>query len=70
MGRADNLTTLHVPIVLKSGSLIFLEPSAPVEACNGIALPLHLNNMSRRFEQTEGNVVPVHAMKACGGVEA
>jgi len=31
-----------VPIVLKSGSLNFLEPSGPVQACNGIALPLHL----------------------------
>ena len=31
---------LHVPIVLKSGSLNLLEPSEPVQACNGIALPL------------------------------
>jgi len=31
---------LHVPIVLKSGSLNLLEPSGPVQACNGIALPL------------------------------
>jgi hypothetical protein len=29
---------LYVPIVLKSGSLILLEPSGPVNACNGIAL--------------------------------
>jgi uncharacterized membrane protein YGL010W len=29
-----------VPIVLKSGSLNLLEPSGPVQACNGIALPL------------------------------
>ena len=29
---------LHVPIVLKSGSLNILEPSGPVQACNGIAL--------------------------------
>jgi len=27
-----------VPIFLKSGSLNFLEPSGPVQACNGIAL--------------------------------
>ena len=33
---------LHVPIVLKSGSLKLLEPSGPVQACNGIALPLLL----------------------------
>jgi hypothetical protein len=33
----------YVPIVLKFGSLNFLESSGPVQACNGIAflLPLH-----------------------------
>jgi len=31
---------LHVSIVLKSGSLNLLEPSGPVQTCNGIALPL------------------------------
>jgi hypothetical protein len=31
-----------VPIVLKSGSLNLLEPLGPVQACNGIALPLPL----------------------------
>ena len=31
---------LHVPIVLKSGGLILLETSGPVQACNGIALLL------------------------------
>jgi len=30
---------LHVSSVLKSGSLNLLEPSGPVRACNGIALP-------------------------------
>jgi len=29
---------LHVPIVLKSGSLNLLKPSGPVQACNGTAL--------------------------------
>jgi len=29
-----------VSIVLKSGSLNLLEPSGPVQVCNGIALPL------------------------------
>ena len=28
-----------MPTVLKSGSLKLLEPSGPVQACNGIALP-------------------------------
>ena len=36
---------LHVPIVLKSWSLSLLEPLGPVEACNGIALPLHQHRM-------------------------
>ena len=31
---------LSVLIVLKSGSLNLLEPSGPVQVCNGIALPL------------------------------
>jgi len=31
---------LHVPIVLKSGSLTLLEPSGPVQICIGIAAPL------------------------------
>jgi len=37
--RADNLTTSICLIVLKSGRLTLLEPSGPVQACNGIALP-------------------------------
>jgi hypothetical protein len=34
-----------VPVVLKSGSLNLLEPSGPVKACNGGALPLPVNLM-------------------------
>ena len=30
---------LHVPTAMKSGSLSLLEPSVPVQACNGIASP-------------------------------
>jgi len=39
-GRCVGLATchLHVLIVLKYGSLNLLEPSAPVQTCNGIAL--------------------------------
>ena len=36
----------HVSIVLKSESLKLLEPSAPVQVCNGIALPLSLHFLS------------------------
>ena len=31
-----------MPIVLKSGNLNLLEPSGPVQACNGIALPFYI----------------------------
>jgi hypothetical protein len=37
---------LHMPIVLKSGSLNCWNPSGPVKACNGIALPLPLIYLS------------------------
>jgi hypothetical protein len=41
---------LHVPIVLKSGSLTILEPSGPVQACNRIAVPLpHVVRKTRTF---------------------
>ena len=41
MRRADNLTTV-VSIVLKSGNLDLLEPSGPVQACNGIVLTFYV----------------------------
>jgi hypothetical protein len=42
MYETTNIKPCHfqVPIVLKSGSLNILEPSAAVKACNEIALPL------------------------------
>jgi hypothetical protein len=36
-GKGRQPYYLHVPIVLKSGSLNLLEPSESVQACNGIA---------------------------------
>ena len=41
-GRCIRLTTLppSCAVVMKSGNLNFLEPSGPLQACNGIALPL------------------------------
>jgi hypothetical protein len=42
---------LHVPIVLKSGSLNLLEPSGPVKACNGIALPSPFTLIIRLFKE-------------------
>ena len=43
-GRYVRLTTLppSCAVVMKSGSLKFLEPSGPVQAYNGTALPLLL----------------------------
>ena len=39
MHKADNLPP-SCAIVTKSGNPNFLEPSGPVQACSGIALPL------------------------------
>ena len=36
-----------MPIVLKSGSLNLLEPSGPVQACNGIAFYINPNKMHK-----------------------
>ena len=40
-GRCVRLTTLQPScgVVMKSGNLNFLEPSGPLQACNGTALP-------------------------------
>ena len=40
MHKADNLLP-SCAVVMKSGNLNFLEPSGPLRACNGTALPLH-----------------------------
>ena len=48
-GRYVRLTTLppSCAVVTKSGNLNFLEPSGPLQACNGTALPFFfLNNIS------------------------
>jgi len=43
-----------MPTVLKSGSLNLLEPLGPVQACNGIALPLpfrlSLRSLALKFQ--------------------
>ena len=41
-GRCARLTTLppSCAVVMKSGNLNFLEPSGPLQACNGTAVPL------------------------------
>ena len=57
------LTTLppSCAVVTNSGSLNFLEPSGPVEACNGTALPLplleHLLVYGVRFRSVTSTVL-------------
>ena len=46
-----------MPIVLKSGSLNLLELSGPVQACNGIALPLPVPS-ARRHNPELRSVIP------------
>ena len=50
MRKADNLTP-SCAVVMKSGNLKFLEPSGPVRACNGTALPFL--SKGRRREEVE-----------------
>ena len=44
-----------MPIVFKSGSLNLLEPSGPVQACNGTALLLfnHVEELSNGIKELE-----------------
>ena len=43
-GRCVRLTTLppSCALVMKSGNLNLLEPSGPLQACNGTALPFYI----------------------------
>ena len=45
-GRCVRLTTLppSCAVVMKSGNLNFLEPSGPLQACNGTALPFLIDD--------------------------
>ena len=48
--KADNLPP-SCAVVTKSGNLNFLEPSGPVQACNGTALPLPLQtNLNNKIK--------------------
>jgi hypothetical protein len=48
--KADNLPPFCA-VVTKSGSLNFLEPTGPVQACNGTALPF-INHFLRAIPGT------------------
>ena len=54
--KADNLLPSYAAVT-KSGSLNFLEPSGPLQACNGTALPLP-------FTVTEGQMREFYALDA------
>jgi len=64
MRKADNLKHLHLPIVLKFGSLNLLEPSRPVHAFIGISLPLvldlHETCYETRIVRTVHNTTECH----------
>jgi hypothetical protein len=47
-----------VPIVVKSDSLNLLEPSGPVKACNGIAIPLPLTSPVIHKKSERGEATP------------
>ena len=47
MRKAVNLPP-SCAVITKSGNLNFLEPSGPVQACNGTALPLQIDSCDRQ----------------------
>ena len=47
--KTDNLTTPSCAAVMKSGNLNFLEPSEPLQACNGTALTLYIYNINLAY---------------------
>jgi len=50
-----------VPTVLKSGGLNLLEPSGTIQACNGIAIPLPLLDVTLKWYSLEKVCVFVSA---------
>jgi hypothetical protein len=53
---------IRVPIFLKSRSLSLLEPSGPIQACNGIALPsiftfIYLPSKLRYLNNQQGHEI-------------
>ena len=49
-----------MPTVLKSGILILLEPSGPVQACNGIAVPLLFWDVMLTCHKNEGVNIKIY----------
>ena len=59
-GRCVRLTTLppSCAVVMKSGNLNFLEPSGPLQACNGTALPYIEKNCASSWSFTMNHLSP------------
>jgi hypothetical protein len=57
-GRCVGLTTLppSCAVVMKSGNLNFLEPSGPLQACNGTALPFFLHGYKSPSKDLFSNI--------------
>jgi hypothetical protein len=55
-GRCVRLTTLppSCAVVMKSENLNFLEPSGPLQGCNGSALPFYLINSDGMWNLIDG----------------
>jgi hypothetical protein len=67
--RCVRLTTLapYCAVTMKSGNLNFLELSGPLQACNGTALPVLLNQTRRymEFDRRHKGSVPVFRINNC-----
>jgi len=63
------MTTLppSCAVVMKSWNLSFLEPSGPLQACNGTALPLTftlvLVRVNNFYSPVKGNAIPIKAWR-------
>ena len=63
-GQWVGLTTLppSFAVVMQSGSLNFLEPSGPLQACNGTDLPFFLFNLRQKLYVPFRRILERHAL--------
>jgi fluoride ion exporter CrcB/FEX len=52
---------------MKSGNLNFLEPSVPLQACNGTALPFIFTHLYSRLRYSATHYVLAVTMRCCSG---
>ena len=65
MLKADNLPP-YCAVVMKSASLNFSEPSGPVQACNGTALPFYIPNYTVLVFHMTDILVPTYIPNCTG----